>query len=116
MDSDRLKQLRRQKALLEEHLAWIQQEIDRATLEQTPPSSPKASRLKEVFPDTKPIVESLRPLDEPRQINVASDLYSELGPDTRSAAADTKRGCLIISAVAFGLLGLLVAYVVFWYK
>lgn len=117
MDNERLRQLREQKALIESHLDWINQQIDRETLHDAPSPSPKLSRLKDAILADRPIADSLG-LEDPEstsQEQVASDLYSQLGPDTRSAAADTKRGCLLFAGLAFSLLAGAIAYIIFFY-
>ncbi|EDY81074.1 hypothetical protein VDG1235_691 [Verrucomicrobiia bacterium DG1235] len=114
MDSERLQKLRRQKNILLEHLDWINQEIDRETLAATPNTSPKASRLAEAIPDDKLVAASLE-LENAPQSQVASDLYTELGPDTKNAVADTKRGCLIIGGIAFASFAAICGYVIFYY-
>ena len=121
VDKARLQELKRQRDLLQQHLDWLNQEIDRETLASAPEVSPKASRLAEALSDDKPVDLSLSDnvapeIESASQELVASDLYSELGPDTKSAAADTKRGCLLIGGFAFCLLGALVTWVVFFYE
>jgi hypothetical protein len=114
MDSDRLQKLKQQKQLILEHLDWINQEIDRESTISSPSKSPKSSRLVEAISEDKEIAPSLEIESAPRG-QVVSDLYAELGPDTKSAAADTKRGCLIIAAIAFAGLASLIAWVIHRY-
>ncbi len=117
MSSKRLAQLRRQKELILEQLNWIELEIDRETLAHAPSSSPKTSRLLEAISEKRLVTESLEVPDpeEASAEQVASELYDELGPDTRSAVLDTKRGCMIFGGLAFASLAGLFAYVIFWY-
>lgn len=119
MDTERLQHLRRQKALLLEHLDWISQEIDRETHGGAPrprsaPSQPPSNRFALPFPDDRPVAESLDLESSPPDV-VASDLYSELGPDTKSAAAETKRGCLLLGALAFASFAAVCGYVLLYY-
>ncbi|MBC2604719.1 hypothetical protein [Pelagicoccus albus] len=115
MDDERLRQLKRQKSLILEHLNWIDQEIARVELSSTPSvPSKRENRLAEAFPEDRPVEKSLDPESSP-QNQVAADLYSELGPDTKNAVADTKKGCLLIGAAAFASLAALVCYVIFFY-
>lgn len=117
MESHRLAQLRRQKELVLEQLDWINQEIDRELVTSTPSASPKTSRLLEAVSIDKAVcsrLESPDPESLPRGA-VVSDLYDQLGPDTKSAAADTKKGCLLFGALAFGLLAVVICYVTFYY-
>lgn len=114
MDSDRLKKLKQQKQLILEHLEWINQEIDHETIGATRSTSPKTSRLIEAISDEKEISQSLEIESNPH-VQVASDLYTELGPDTKNAVADTKRGCLLIGAIAFTSLAGICAWVIYYY-
>ncbi len=114
MDSERLQKLKQQKQLILEHLDWINQEIDRETIASIPSVSPKTNRLIEAIPKEKEVASRLEIESSPAN-QVASDLYSELGPDTKSAVADTKRGCLIISGIAFASLAAVCAWVVYYY-
>ena len=117
MESHRLAQLRRQKELILEQLQWINQEIDREQLKSVPSFAPKTSRLLEAVSENKAVAPRLEfsdPETMPRGA-VVSDLYEQLGPDTKSAAADTKRGCLLFASLAFGLLAAGIGYVAFFY-
>ncbi|MBK1879968.1 hypothetical protein [Pelagicoccus mobilis] len=114
MDSERLRELKKQKALILEHLEWINVEIDRETIESTPSTSPHANRLSEAIAEDKPVSTSLD-LEASSQEQVASDVYDQLGPDTRNAAADAKKGCMLIGAAAFAALAGIVIYVSFYY-
>ena len=113
MDSERLQTLKRQKRILQEHLDWINEEIDRETV-SAPSTSPKTSRLVEAIAAEKEIASSLEIESSPPGA-VVSDLYAELGPDTKRAAADTKRGCLIVGGLAFAALAAVTAWVVSYY-
>ena len=119
MESERLAKLKRQKQLLLEHLDWISQEIDIEANQTVPSSTPKASRLVEAVDELKPIDESLTTsridVESVPQGNVVNELYSELGPDTKNAAADAKKGCLIVAVAAFGLFLAVCCYVLFFY-
>lgn len=114
MKSKRLEELNRQKELLLEHLEWIKLEIDRETLESTPSASPNTNRLLEAIPKDKPVSLTLDP-ESSSQEQVASDLYDQLGPDSKSAAKNARKGCLFFGATAFAALIGLVIYVVFYY-
>ncbi len=85
---DRLDDLRRQRALVQEQLAWLDREI--ASLKQpSPPSTPVAdapgSRL--VPPPVDPAFE-----------------VPNYEPDPMSAQRDTRRGCLLLAALVLVLL------------
>ena len=118
MENERLKQLHSQKELILQHLDWINQEIDRENLAHAPTFSPAANRLAKAIASDEPVAQGLRSTTDVETMTsdqVASDLYSELGPDTRNAAASAQRGCLAISITAFAALAALVLYVAFWY-
>ena len=117
MESDHLRQLRQQKELILRHLDWINQQIDKETQLGRPSPSPKISRLLEAIPKDKPVSAQLEFKDPEAasQHQVASDIYDQLGPDTKSAAQQTRRGCLMIAGFATCLLGALVCYVYFFY-
>lgn len=119
MENSRLQQLRRQKELLLQHLEWIDREIDRESGASEALASRQASRLKEVFsqeksPERALSVERLD-VESFSSEQVATDLYTELGPDARGAATDAKRGCLTAAALAFVAFASFVAYLLFWY-
>lgn len=114
MAPNRLQKLKQQKQLILEHLDWLNQEIDRETIAAKPSPSPKTNRLIEAIPEDKEVASQLEIESTPRH-QVASDLYSELGPDTKSAASETKRGCLFIAALAFAGLAAVIGWVVFYY-
>ena len=113
MDSDRINQLKRQRDLILEHLDWLNGEIDRAAvLSPGVTTSPKASRLAEAFAVDKPVEMALsdRDIESTPTSVAAAELYGELGPDTKGAAAAAKRGCFALCGLAFAALaGLLVA-------
>lgn len=114
MGSQRLKELERQKKLLLEHLEWLNLEIDQEATKSAPPSSPHANRLAGTIPDEKPVTPSLE-LESKPQEQVASDVYDQLGPDAKNAAADARKGCLLIGAAAFATFAAIAIYVSFYY-
>lgn len=119
MGNERRQKLIRQRQILIEHLDWINQEIDRETIQTKDSHTPKTSRLLETIEPNRPVAATLETpsrSSSQSQSQVAAELYNELGPDTKSAAAETKRGCLIIGAVSFISLLAFLAYVFFWYK
>jgi hypothetical protein len=96
--SDRLTELRRQRALLQQHADWLDREIA-ACLPATP-AAPAA-----VPPPASPVV-------RPEPPAVADELYT---PDPVSAGAQARRGCLVTVAVAALLLLALGAAIYFVY-
>jgi len=114
MESKRLTELKRQKALLLEHLEWLNLEIDKESIESAPSASPHANRLVEAIAEDKPVSPTLELESQPPE-QVASDVYNQLGPDAKNAAADAKKGCLLVATTAFAALAGIVIYVAFYY-
>ncbi len=114
MDSERLRKLKQQRQIILEHLDWINQEIDQATITTPKATSPKTSRLIEAIDEDREVSSSFEIESTPPN-HVVSDLYDELGPDTKSAVAETKRGCLIIGSLAFAAFAALCAWVLYYY-
>ncbi len=112
MEDKRLNELLKQRALIEEHLIWLDAEIDAAQGEHSTSAagSIPANRLPQI---EEPIVEkaSALPVDEPDPKLAVSDIYDELGPETRDSVKDARRGCLGIFAFAFLALAALVVWV-----
>ena len=100
-------------------MEWLNREIDREAAQSAPFPSPKASRLAETFDPNRPVTASLLPdstdVENASEEQVAAEVYDRLGPDTKSAAANARRGCLIIGILAFALLAGLTIYVTLWY-
>lgn len=68
----------------------------------------------EAIDEDKPISESFEIESKPQEM-VATDIYDELGPDTKNAVADTKKGCLLIGGLAFAAFAVTCGYVIFYY-
>jgi hypothetical protein len=106
--SERLNELRRQRALLQEHLAWLDREI--AAEQGHPPPATAA-----VAPPA--------PLPAPTPASPATALASERDPDAilaryREQTGDLKqnvrRGCFLYFIAAFALVGLAVLALYFY--
>ncbi len=126
MADDRIKELLRQRALIEEHLCWLESEINGAQSEiiETPQA---ASSHKEAIPANR-LISDLAPEleasdssllapgahEEPDNAQVVSDLYEELGPETQNSVNDARRGCMMIFAFAFLTLAAIAAWV--WWQ
>lgn len=112
MDEKRINELLKQRALIEEHLNWLDAEIDATQGENPSPvvSGIPANRLQDI---DEPNGEQTgaEALDEPDPNLAVSDIYDELGPETRDSAKDARRGCLGIFAFAFLVLVALVVWV-----
>lgn len=125
MASNRLIQLLKQRALLEEHLAWLESEINALQSEsiETPESPPTPTAIP---PNRLKGHEAFEPLDfpeaasaepfviDPNPNTVISDLYEELGPNTQDSVNDARKGCVRLFAWAF--LGLAAIGVWVWWK
>ena len=97
--SDRSDELRRQRDLLREHLAWIEREI--AAESQRSETAPILEAPKE----EAPVFE--RPLDVPPppvDDREAEEILSEYRAQGASLAKQTRRGCLLYFVLAMGLL------------
>ena len=123
-DPDRLQQLRRQRAAIAEHLAWLDQEIKRASAgslrtagdKPSPPSqsviSPGTPTLKPTLPPRPPI--QLEANNPSPALTADPDAVLEEWTETggNSDQPVSKMGCwLIFSAIAVGVVGLIVAFI-----
>jgi hypothetical protein len=88
--SDRLSQLQRQRALLQEHLAWLDREIV-AAQSGTKPSVPPASVAAAIVPAG---TEAL-----------ATDILAQYQSDPASVKEDVKKGCFLYFFLAFAVVG-----------
>lgn len=91
--SDRLSELQRQRALLQEHLAWLEGEIAQASPAQaaTPVSPDRA-----ILPASAPGPTGLQPSSP---VTAADHPQETAG----AMAADAKRGCMIAFAIGMVL-------------
>ena len=91
--SDRLEELRRQRALVQEHLAWMDREI--AALDggaRTPTPAPvAAARAVTSIQSPAPIARVAPPAAVPH--------FPEYEPNAATMQNDAKRGCLIYAAI-----------------
>jgi hypothetical protein len=131
MSPDRLAELRRQRALVAQHLAWIDAELIAAGAGHTPaPSSPAASA-----PSSPPSSDATASEPKEASVGTSSDTpAAEIDPALAlaNARADeiiekyratealdpkaARRGCLVLFGAAFALLGaLLLAIYYFGY-
>jgi hypothetical protein len=95
--SDRLSDLQRQRALLQEHLAWLDREITQASnTKPTTPASPGNAQATSAALPT--------PLRGPNALQPSATVPLDGPQETAGAmAADAKRGCLIAFAVGMVL-------------
>jgi hypothetical protein len=100
--SDRLQELLRQRALIEDQLAWINREI--AASQEVPPLPTRANGLTQTVPAT--------PTPSVGASNEAEKILGEFKKDTSIVQTDARRGCLLIFSIAMGLfvLAVIVGY------
>lgn len=92
--SDRLSQLHRQRALLQEHLAWLDREIaaEQPTAQPgTKPAAPPASSAAVVPAATEAL---------------ATDILAQYQSDPASVKEDVKKGCFLYFFLAFAVVGI----------
>ncbi|MBS0662394.1 MAG: hypothetical protein JSR48_03970 [Verrucomicrobia bacterium] len=100
--SDRLNELRRQRALVQEQLTWLDREI--AALTANPPPAPAREAA-------APLV-SASPTVVPAAVPPAD--FPEYQPDPVGAQKEARRGCLLAASLAFTLL-LIIATAIFFF-
>jgi hypothetical protein len=104
--SDRLTELQRQRALIQEHLAWLDHEI--AAAQGKPLPTPLvASQL----PSGK-LPQAIATLSTPNEAD-AEKIISQYHKDPSSLNKDTKRGCLMAFGLAMGVIAL-ASFVAYW--
>ncbi|MBI2518314.1 MAG: hypothetical protein HYV95_15650 [Opitutae bacterium] len=101
--SERLQELQRQRALLQEHLAWLDREI--ATEQGRPAPTGPATPPSPLSP--LPLPPTPRPVASApdRDVDALLAQYSE---KTGNVKQDVRRGCFLYFAAAFALVGLAV--------
>ncbi len=130
--SDRLSELLRQRALLQEHLAWFDREIDAAARSSSSPSGAALPRPAPTdvpaFPLTPPLptvsVAAIPPAPSPHALTArlagtvpvppaesvvvpgAEAILDQYRVEPRSVQQDVRKGCFLYFAAAFVLLGL----------
>ncbi len=97
MDPAHLAELRRQRELVREHLAWLDREIAGATVKDAGPVA--------VAPDTADKLTA--------QATAELQSLESFLPNPESAARDTRRGCLMYTAAAM-LLGILMIVAIYF--
>lgn len=93
--SDRLTELQRQRALIQGHLAWLDQEIAAAKNGETP-STPTPE-----LPESRPFESTS--VAEPV---IEDELIAKFGAESKSATESVRRGCFIVFAAALLLFGI----------
>lgn len=101
--SDRLDELRRQRALVQQHVEWLDAEIATETNRARPVAS-TVPATRAAPADTRSPIESIA-LRESPELEV---LLAAQKSAPANSAAEVKRGCFIAFALLFVLLGLAV--------
>ena len=121
MPGDRLNQLIKQKQLLEEHMAWLEQEI--AKEQGKPEPAIPASRLEsseeleqKEAPKTPVTPEPEVDPEELTPEQTAADIYQELGPEASSSAQDARKSCLLIMIIGTVIVGGILALIYYFYE
>ena len=103
--SDRLPELRRQRALVAEHLAWLDREIADASGDA--PATPAAPPPVTLPPSTQP--------GDAGDLPTAEKILAEFRREAERAPADMRRGCLW-SFLAGMLLLILGVAAIYWLR
>ncbi len=112
--SDRLAELRRQRALVQTHLAWLDAEIARAAGATTTTLPPAAPAPTVAVPSAAlPAVPATE--DPPRMTPVADTILEEYRVPEASLKNDVRKGCLLYFAAALAAVaaGVVVLYFLF---
>lgn len=109
--SDRLRHLQRQRALLGEHVAWLDSEIARETAAVPSPQA-------EGKPATDaPALTPAPPEHLPEPVSQADALIEKYAANERQKPADIRRGCFYLFAAAIILLtGAIIAVWLIFYR
>ncbi|MEO5957921.1 MAG: hypothetical protein ABIZ49_12405 [Opitutaceae bacterium] len=107
---DRLAELRRQRALVQDHLAWLDREI--AATSAVRPSDPSPAPLRPVASTAMPITANA-PTENPAEAETILEQYRV--PATMMKQ-DVRKGCLLYFAGALALLALGVAILFFVFR
>ncbi len=119
--SDRLAELKRQRALAQEQLAWFDREIARES-GQLPaaalPGTPLTPLTPAVPVSTIPVVDSAASAAaEAAAARAADEILAKYEKNPQNAAQDVKRGCYLWFAFGMGMLaiGTISVYVLYTY-
>ncbi len=119
--SDRLAELRRQRALVQEHLAWLDRELA-ALLATSPASTPGSDSTRPSLPESKPSTLTPTPRSaDSFVVGINTSAPSPSGPaedtppapdalieqfrfEPEAVKQDVRKGCFLYFAAAFALL------------
>ena len=115
--SDRIAELRRQRAMVAEQLAWLDREIAGAEKNApTPPAAPASAPAPVAIPViTTTVAAPVLPL-APEVAAQADAILEEYRVQPDSLRTDVKKGCFLYFAAAMGLLGAVVMMLYFALK
>jgi len=111
----RLDELHRQRALLREHLAWLDREI--AAAENASPAPAPAGTTAPALPavpDLAPLP-SVPSSDRPGPVD-ADEMLAQYRTQSQDLRTDVRKGCFLYFTTAFLALGLLVAGLYFYFS
>ncbi|MBI5767524.1 MAG: hypothetical protein HZA93_06995 [Verrucomicrobia bacterium] len=129
--SDRLQQLRRQRALVAEHLAWLDREIDRALEAPAPvepitpppaddltsvPFSMRAAPPVAAKSSATPVAAPRAPSDDAATAASADAILRDYQVEPDTMKSDVKKGCLLYFFGALVLVALGVAALYFFFQ
>jgi hypothetical protein len=116
---DRLADLRRQRALVQDHLAWLDREIAEAAAATnvSPPAPPRSAvdDLVERSPAPRARISAVAMPEAANAIPVEA-LIEDYRVSPVSLKSDLRKGCLIYLACGLALLGVAVAALYFWFR
>ena len=116
MSADRLAELLRQRALLQEHLAWLDREIAAWRLAVGGPARNEAVPAVNIPAAIKPEPETTRPIVSAEPARPTADvdaLLEEYRVPPKTLQQDVRKGCLLYFLSGFLVLGLIVLVLYF---
>ena len=113
--SDRLEELRKQRALVQQHLTWLDHEIASVTVTRLtlPPFAMRGNTRPPVPSATTPATPTKTGATRPPISAAAVPELAEFQVDPDDVHGDTRRGCIIYSAIAFLVLVLIMGVIYF---
>jgi len=112
--SDRLEELRKQRALVQQHLTWLDHEIASVTVTRLtlPPFAMRGTTRPPIPSATTPATPKTGATRSPLSAAAVPEL-AEFQVDPDDVHGDTRRGCIIYSAIAFLVLVLIMGVIYF---
>jgi hypothetical protein len=112
--SDRLQELQRHRAMLQEHLAWLDREIAALGGTTRPSTLPPPEGPSAPFPPPTPVTVPAPPPRIPSptaqlaSAKAAEEIMAQYQPEGLSVQSKTKLGCFIYFFLALGMVALVV--------